>query len=96
MWLAVLVALFASFDMLFVRTAACARIVALLPLTGAACLLLLATFISRVLVALLACLHMMLVTTTLIGHSSSPLRRGDNRLEILRKSQPNVPTRNIS
>jgi len=80
------VALFASFDMLFVRTAACAGTVALLTLAGATRLLLLATFIVHILVALLACLHMLLVTTALIGHSSSPLQF-DNRLSIVRRLQ---------
>ncbi|WP_214471173.1 hypothetical protein [Mesorhizobium sp. dw_380] len=72
--LAVLVALFASFDMLFVSTATCAGAIALLPLIAAGCMLLLATLVIHVLVALLACLHMLFVTTTPIRHSSSPLQ----------------------
>ncbi|ESY76432.1 hypothetical protein X740_28535 [Mesorhizobium sp. LNHC221B00] len=65
-------ALLAGFDMLFMRTAAGAGPIALLPLIAASCLLLLATFVFHVLVALLARLHMLLVTTTLVRHSSSP------------------------
>jgi hypothetical protein len=59
------VALFANFHVLLVGPAPRGAI-ALLPLGAAACFLLLATLVC-ILMALLARLHMLLVTTTLIG-----------------------------
>lgn len=59
-------ALFASFHVLFVGSTTHAGSIALLPLTTTGGLLLLTVFIVGVLVALLACLHVLFVATTLI------------------------------